>query len=69
MSPMTNISKCLAVLATVASLAYLGVVSVSVVGGPNYDANFDDPNLSDVKLTKKVEEETGKANYHVDARR
>jgi hypothetical protein len=66
---MTNISKCLVVLATVASLAFLGVASVSSVGGPNYEAQFDDPTLESIAFTVKVDEETGKRTYSAQTRR
>jgi hypothetical protein len=60
---MTNISKCLAVLATVASLAFLGVVSLSSVGGPNYEAEINDPALKGVLFVKNVDEATGKVTW------
>lgn len=62
---MTNISKCLVILALVASLAFLGTISVSMVGGPNFETAFNEPALDDVFLEKKVDEETGKATYTV----
>lgn len=60
---MTNISKCLAVLATVASLAFLGVVSLSAVGGPNYEAELSDPTLNGVVFEKNLDEATGKVTW------
>jgi chromosome segregation ATPase len=60
---MTNISKSLAVLATVASLAFLGVVSMSAVGGPNFEAEISDPTLNGVYFEKKVDESTGKVTW------
>ncbi|GAB4142722.1 MAG: hypothetical protein Tsb009_13240 [Planctomycetaceae bacterium] len=66
---MTNISKCLVVLAAVASLAFLGVVSVSSVGGPNFEAQFEDPTLSGIAFSEKMDEETGKVTYSAQTRR
>jgi len=60
---MTTISKCLAVLATVASLAFLGVVSLSAVGGPNYEAEISDPVLTGVLIEKNIDDETGKVTW------
>lgn len=60
---MTNFSKCLAVFATVASLAFLGIVSVSAVGGPNYEAELESDALRGLTFEKKVNEETGKVTW------
>jgi chromosome segregation ATPase len=60
---MTKISKCLAVLATVASLAFLGVVSLSAVGGPNYEAEISDSTLKGVLIEKNIDESTGKVTW------
>jgi len=37
---MTTISKCLAVLAAVAAVAFMGFAAVTVVGGPNWEAEM-----------------------------
>jgi len=65
---MTNLSKVLAVLATVASLAFLGVVAVSAVGGPNYEAEIEDPTLSAVTFTREYDEATGVETWTAQSR-
>ena len=47
---MTKISKCLAVFTTAACLAFLGVASVSLVAGPNWEAEAR--GLSDFSFEK-----------------
>lgn len=66
---MTTISKCLTVFALVACLAFLGVVSVSSMGGPNFEAHKSDPSLSGVFFTVTVNEETGVVTHSAETRR
>ena len=66
---MTNISKCLAVFAMVACLAFLGVVAVSVVGGPNFEAQLSDPGLSGILFTRNTDQDTGKVTWKAQTRR
>ena len=65
---MTSFSKCLAVLATVASLAFLGLASLAAVGGPNYEAETNDPSLADVVFEQKRNEETGQVTWSAQSR-
>lgn len=65
---MTTFSKCLAVLALVASLAFLGIVSVSAVGGPNFEAQLDDPEFS-AYVFNKEEDSEGKVTYSVETKK
>ncbi|MFQ5733948.1 MAG: hypothetical protein ACE5KM_18580 [Planctomycetaceae bacterium] len=57
---MTNISKCLTVFVTVASLAFLGVVSASSVGGINFESETSDDTLSSIRWEKKFDDAKGK---------
>lgn len=65
---MTNVSKCLAVFAAVASLAFFAVVSLSAVGGPNYEGDLDDPVFSDYAFTRNVDDATGKVTWKAESR-
>lgn len=64
---MTTVSKCFVVFALVASLAFLGVVSVSAVGGKNYEADLNEPEFSAYAFTK-TEGDDGKVTYSAETR-
>lgn len=66
---MTTISKCLTVFALVASLAFLGVVSVASIGGPSYEGHLTDPSLSSIDFETTMNEETGELTYSAATRR
>lgn len=65
---MTNVSKCLAVFATVFSFAFLAVAALSYIGGPNYEGELDAPVFDDYTFTKDVDGATGKLVYKAESR-
>jgi len=60
---MTNVSKCLVVFFVVASLGFLAAVSISAVGGPNYEGELDDPEFSQFTFEKSIDEATGEVTW------
>lgn len=64
---MTSLGKCLVVVAIVISLAFLGVVGMSWIAGPNFEAELGDPAFSDFHFTKAVDDE-GKATWSAETR-
>lgn len=66
---MTTIGKCLVVAMTILALAFLGFVSVSMVGGPDFQAHLDDETLQGYAFTSEVDEVSGKVKWSASARR
>lgn len=65
---ITTLSKCLTVLATVASLGFLALVSLSAVGGVNFEGQLDEPEYSDFIFTKSTDETTGEVRWKAETR-
>jgi len=66
---MTTISKCLAVLAAVAAVAFMGFAAVTVVGGPNWEAEMAASDIGDDYAFEKTVSTDGKVTWSAKVRR
>ena len=64
---MTIVAKCFTVFALVASLAFLGVVSVSAVGGKNFEADLNNEEFEGYAFTA-TEADDGKVTWSAETR-
>lgn len=64
---MTIVAKCFTVFALVASLAFLGVVSVSAVGGKNFEAELHNEEYEGYAFTP-TEADDGKVTWSAETR-
>lgn len=66
---MTTVSKSLVVFTIAASLAFMGFAAATRQGGPNYQAQLNDPILKDYVFESATDANTGQTTYSVKKRR
>jgi len=66
---MTTISKTLAVFAAVAAVAFMGFAAVTVVGGPNWEAEMAASDIGEDYVFEKAVSADGKVTWSAKVRR